>query len=68
MTTKAFEIRERLKGRIEMLPTETLKQVCVRCMTDYQDGANTVMEMSLNALQGRIPTGEFIAFCKELEV
>ncbi len=68
MTTKAFEIRERLKRRIEMLPTETLKQVCVRCMTDFQDGADTVMEISLNALQSRIPTGEFIAFCKELEV
>ena len=68
MTTKAFEIRERLKKRIEMQPTETLKQICVRCMTDYRDGVNTVMEMSLDALQGRISTGEFIAFCKELEV
>ena len=68
MTTKAFEIRERLKRRIEMLPTETLKQVCVKCMTDYQDGVNTVMEMSLDTLQGRLSKGEFIAFCKELEV
>ena len=68
MTKKAFEIRERLKGRIEMLPTETIKQVCVKCMTDYREGANTVMQMSLDTLQGRISTDEFIAFCKELEV
>lgn len=68
MTTKTFEIRERLKRRIEMLPTETIKQVCVKCMTDYRDGVNTVMEMSLDTLQGRLSKGEFIAFCKELEV
>jgi len=68
MTTKAFEIRERLKKRIEMLPTETIKQVCVKCMTDFQDGTGSVLEMSLDTLQGRLSTGEFIAFCKELEV
>ena len=68
MTTKAFEIREKLKKRIEALPTETLKEACIRCMTDFQDGTDAVMEMSLRTLQGRLTSEEFVAFCKELEV
>lgn len=68
MNTKALELREKLKKRIESLPTETLKEACIRCMTDFQDGTGSVLEMSLDALQGRLTSVEFIAFCKELEV
>ena len=68
MNTKALELREKLKKRIEMQPTETLKQVCVHCMSDFQDGTGSVLEMSLDTLQGRLTSEEFVAFCKELEV
>ena len=68
MTEKESELREQLKKRIEMQPTETLKQVCVHCMTDFQDGTGSVLEMSLDTLQGRLTSEEFVAFCKELEV
>ena len=67
MNTKALELREQLKKRIEMQPTETLKQVCVHCMSDFQDGTGSVLEMSLDTLQGRLSTVEFTAFCEELE-
>lgn len=67
MNTKALELREKLKKRIESLPTETLKQACIRCMTDFQDGTGSVLEMSLDALQCRLSTVEFTAFCEELE-
>ena len=68
MNTKALELREKLKKRIESLPTETLKEACIRCMSDFQDGTGSVLEMSLDTLQGRLTSEEFVAFCKELEV
>lgn len=58
---------QKIKSRLFMQPTETIKDACRRCVSDYSSGAGLLLEMSLAELRNRLNEAAFIAFCKEIE-
>lgn len=55
-----------IKTRLETTPTPLLIEMAELLANDFQEGADTVFNATLNALESRLPESEFIALCDRL--
>ena len=59
-------LKETIKAKIKTQPTETLKEMAVQLMDNYEDGAGVVFVFTLDELEERMTESEYITFTDSL--
>ena len=58
--------QQKLTARVAGLSTAMLKDMAGKLLADQRDGSEIVLSEVLDALMGRLPEAEFVAFCEAL--
>lgn len=56
-----------LLTKFDEMTVAEIKAVIRELWNDFRDGADTVIESGLSALESRLPEAEFVRFCELLE-
>lgn len=64
MTAQAAQ--NKLNAKIARLSVAMLKEMAANLQNDHRDGTDVLLSAVLDALMGRLPDDEFIAFCEAL--
>jgi hypothetical protein len=59
---------DKINAKVSKLSTEALKDMAAKLYVDNRDEAQIVFSAVLDALMGRLPEADFVAFCASVEV
>ena len=62
----AFEIKEKMKGRIMTQTTSKIKEMVVEAQDNFDDTIDIILPMLLDVLESRLSDSEFCEFCNNL--